>query len=366
MASIQQIKNGKFQVRIKNKVLPKPLFFTFDTEAEARSYADNATSLLKQGVVPQVLMDLSAQKKDSADATQHRVAAVIRSYLGAAPVTDSDAKLLGVITGELPGGLLVSDITVKWAESYVLSLKTGRHSLPGASSRKVKNLAPGSIRKRVESLARVLDWHWRRETPAGGVAPPNPLRSMPKGYSTYTAAEAKMAQANGLEAKKDVERNRRLSPDEEQRVVRVLMGEVVGDMSAPEAPAPAMLMLFRLTLATGLRLQEAYTLRVEQVDFARGLIAVDGSKGHRGVIKPRSVPMLPSLFSRAGVPDFTEHDLRHSACCAWFELRAPDGRWVFSDVEICKIMGWSNYAMILRYASLRGEDLVARLAHLKY
>ena len=404
MASIQQTKNGKFQVRIKNKVLPKPLFFTFDTMEEASAYADNATRMLKQGVVPQVLMDLSVQKKE-AGVTPPRMAAVIRSYLEAAPVTDSDAKLLGVITQELPVGLLVPDITVKWVESYVLSLKTGREDLPGASSRKVKNLAPSSIRKRVESLARVLDWHWRRETPAGGVSPPNPLRSMPNGYSTYTTSEAKMARVRGLEAKKDVQRNRRLSPEEELRVVRVLNGEVVGNMSAAEAPAPAMLMLFRLILATGLRLQEAYTLRVGQVDFERGLISVDGSKGHRGVIKPRSVPMLPSLaaqlrdwcqgksglafpfwdgtteskrrvsvmlttrfiklFSRAGVPDFTEHDLRHSACCAWFELRAPDGRWVFSDVEICKIMGWSNYAMILRYASLRGEDLVARLAHLK-
>ena len=155
---------------------------------------------------------------------------MIRSYLGAAPVTDSDAKLLGVITQEMPVGLLVLDITVKWAESYVLSLKTGREDLPGATSRKVKNLAPSSIRKRVESLARVLDWHWhwRRDTPAGGAAPPNPLRSMPKGYSTYTASEAKMAKARGLDAKRDVQRNRRLSPEEEQRVVRVPKGEVCG------------------------------------------------------------------------------------------------------------------------------------------
>ena len=63
MASIQQTKNGKFQVRIKNKVLPKPLFFIFDTIKEARVYADNAIGMLKQGIVPQVLMDLSAQKK---------------------------------------------------------------------------------------------------------------------------------------------------------------------------------------------------------------------------------------------------------------------------------------------------------------
>ena len=403
MASIQETKNGKFQVRIKNKVLPKPLFFTFDSRDEAVAYADNATAMLKQGIVPQVLLDLSVDKQQAVDASSPLLVQVVRSYVDAAPVAESDAKLLYIMLPELVG-LRVVDVTVKWVEGYVLGLKTGRENMPCALGRKAKNLAPGSIRKRVESLARVLDWHWRRETPAGGAAPPNPLRSMPRGYSVYTAAEGKAAEKKGLKAKKDVQRDRRLLPAEEVRVTRVLQGERLDGMAAALAPDAEMLMLFRLILSTGMRLQEAYMLRVDQVDFGRGLIAVEGSKGHRGAAKPRSVPMLPALagklrawcdgrtgrlfafwdgtpegrprtsvllttrfiklFERAGVPDCTEHDLRHSACCAWFELRAPDGRWVFSDVEICKIMGWSNYAMILRYASLRGEDLVARLAHL--
>ena len=403
MASIQETKNGKFQVRIKNKVLPKPLFFTFDSRDEAVAYADNATAMLKQGIVPQVLLDLSVEKQQAVDASSPLLVQVVRSYVDAAPVAESDAKLLYIMLPELVG-LRVVDVTVKWVEGYVLDLKTGRENMPCALGRKAKNLAPGSIRKRVESLARVLDWHWRRETPAGGAAPPNPLRSMPRGYSVYTAAEGKAAEKKGLKAKKDVQRDRRLLPAEEVRVTRVLQGERLDGMAAALAPDAEMLMLFRLILSTGMRLQEAYMLRVDQVDFGRGLIAVEGSKGHRGAAKPRSVPMLPALaaqlrawcdgragrlfafwdgtpegrprtsvllttrfiklFERAGVPDCTEHDLRHSACCAWFELRAPDGRWVFSDVEICKIMGWSNYAMILRYASLRGEDLVARLAHL--
>lgn len=404
MASIQETKNGKFQVRIKNKVLPKPLFFTFDSRDEAVAYADNATAMLKQGIVPQVLLDLSVEKQQAVDASSPLLVQVVRAYVDAAPVAESDAKLLYIMLPELVG-LRVADVTVKWVEGYVLGLKTGRENMPCALGRKAKNLAPGSIRKRVESLARVLDWHWRRETPAGGAAPPNPLRSMPRGYSVYTAAEAKVAEKKGLKAKKDVQRDRRLLPAEEVRVTRVLQGERLDGMAAALAPDAEMLMLFRLILSTGMRLQEAYMLRVDQVDFGRGLIAVEGSKGHRGAAKPRSVPMLPALaaqlrawcdgrtgrlfafwdgtpegrprtsvllttrfiklFERASVPDCTEHDLRHSACCAWFELRAPDGRWVFSDVEICKIMGWSNYAMILRYASLRGEDLVARLAHLK-
>ncbi|MCG9015218.1 hypothetical protein, partial [Laribacter hongkongensis] len=61
------------------------------------------------------------------------------------------------------------------------------------------------------------------------------------------------------------------------------------------------------------------------------------------------------------VIDFTEHDLRHEATCRWFSMRDARGAWVFSDIEICRIMGWTDTRMALRYASLRGEDLSSRL-----
>ena len=80
---------------------------------------------------------------------------------------------------------------------------------------------------------------------------------------------------------------------------------------------------------------------------------------------PRCTARLSSrfatLFDYAGVPDFTEHDLRHEATCRWAVLRNPAGHWIFSETEICKIMGWKDANMMLRYASLRGEDLSARL-----
>jgi integrase len=69
-----------------------------------------------------------------------------------------------------------------------------------------------------------------------------------------------------------------------------------------------------------------------------------------------------TLFDYAGVPDCTEHDLRHEATCRWVTLRDASGHWVFSETEVCKILGWSDTRMMLRYASLRGEDLSARLA----
>ena len=66
------------------------------------------------------------------------------------------------------------------------------------------------------------------------------------------------------------------------------------------------------------------------------------------------------LFEYAGVQDVTEHDLRHEATCRWVELRNR-GHWVFSEIEVCRIMGWTDTRMMLRYASLRGEDLANRL-----
>lgn len=128
---------------------------------------------------------------------------------------------------------------------------------------------------------------------------------------------------------------------------------------------------------------------------------VDGSKGHRGVLKPRLVPLKPSLavelevflrgktglvfpfwdgsleglrratnrlsqrfttlFQYAGLDDFTEHDLRHEATCRWVEMKGKDGHWMFGDVDLCRIMGWTDTRMLLKYASLRGEDLSARM-----
>ena len=43
------------------------------------------------------------------------------------------------------------------------------------------------------------------------------------------------------------------------------------------------------------------------------------------------------------------------------ELRDPRGGWAFSEIEICRIMGWTDTKMIMRYASIRGEDLAARM-----
>lgn len=364
MSSIQR-RGDKFQLRVKSPLLPKPYFDTFPTYDEAKDYGDRLEAMLAQGRVP---FDLLEKSPDKVDRTQ--LARVIDGYLRAAPVTDSDRALLEVIRAEVVG-VGVHQATYAWVQDYV-------------RARKVRDrLAPGTIRKRVGSLARVLDWHHRATTGRDGV---NPFRMLPRGYSAYTAAEAQESGA----APRDVVRDRRLLPAEEAAVRRAL--------DAPQRRDPALTLLVDLSLDTGLRLSEAYRLRWDQVDLARGVLRVDGSKGHRGVLKPRVVPLKPvlreklkgggeglvfpfwdgtpegrektssklsvrlgALFDSAGVKDFTAHDMRHEAACRWFELRDAAGRWLFSDVEICRIMGWSNLSMVLRYASIRGEDLADRL-----
>ena len=371
MASIQQ-RGDNFQLRVKNKLLPRPFFKSFPTREAAAEFGGLLESLLARGIVPANLM--------SQEPASPLLNSVIDLYVSGAPVTDSDRALLGVIGREVVG-VRVQDVNVIWAEGYVRRRKTE------------ENLAPGTIRKRVGSLGRVLDWHLVRTV---GSNASNPFRMLPVGYSAYARG------AKG--AKVDVHRNRRLTALEEAAVRQALGGEKREDRERALRVDPSMALLFDLILDTGLRLKEAYRMRWDQVDLSKRVLRVEGSKGHRGKLKPRVVPLkaglvakfsqfanpefMPSgllfpywdgtyngeyratsklsarfakLFEYAGIDDFIEHDLRHEACCRWVEMRDEAGRWRFSDVEVCLIMGWSNYSMILRYASLRGEDLASRL-----
>lgn len=363
MASIQP-RAGRWQLRVKHKLLPKPFFSTFTTEDEARAYGVQLEALLDRGIIPAKLMDSVQRTEDPL------LAKLIGDYQRAAPVAHSDQPLLMRLRLD-EGAVRLSSVTASWADAWVLRLA---------------HLAPGTIRKRVECLARVIDWYWRSREVA---IPANALRLMPKGYSTNASQ------------KRDVRRDRRLSAAEVTACRQALAGTKAPGRERALVPDAAFALLFEVILATGMRLSEAYGLRADQVDLVRWVIRVEGSKGHRGAIKPRVVPLVhalrplltdwcrqrvgllwpfwdgseadkpratrrlsarfATLFDYAGVPDCTEHDMRHTATCQWFELRRPDGAWVFSEVEVCRIMGWSDTRMALRYASLRGEDLSARL-----
>lgn len=390
-------RGARFELRVKHKLLPRPFYATFATEADANSYGEQLDAMLSRGVVPGEL--LAGEPRQADDPL---LVAVVRGYINGAPhLTASDDQLLGSMLGDLVG-LRVSAVSYRWAGEWVRRLKVQDH------------LAPGTIRKRVGALARVLDWHLATAVKPGdtAAAPVNPLRLLPSGYSQYTEAEqrqlaAVLVDGKPLAARHDQKRDRRLLAAEEARIREALAGVKHPDRERPwtgaaaAGPDLAFTLFFSVIVDTGLRLREAYRLRVDQIDTDKGFIRVEGSKGARGLIKPRVVPLkrhlreqlashcagrvgllwpywdgtpedlqsatrrlsarFASLFRYAAVPAMTEHDLRHEATCRWVELRDASGRWVFSDVEVARIMGWSNLAMMLRYASLRGEDLAARL-----
>lgn len=363
-------------------MLPKAFFATFDEEEGARNYGEQLVALLNRGIVP---VELTTPAPNGNDPL---VVELIREYTKLAPITASDDAILTTLMGDIVG-LRYNAVSFQWAESYVYKLKT------------VRNLAPGSIRKRVGALARVIDWHTRRVTSAGATPRANVLRLLPSGYSAYSRAEGEVVVAAKKVVKRDIARDRRITADEEQAILAALAGQKREGRERALEVDPALITMFKLILDTGLRLREAYRLRVDQVDLERKLLHVEGSKGHRGVIKPRFVPLKPAvvellrewcrdrvglmfpfwngapedlkkvtgrlsarfskLFEYAGVADLTEHDLRHEATCRWVTLRRAQGAWLFSDVEVCRIMGWTDPKIMLRYASLRGEDLSDRM-----
>lgn len=379
-------RGARFELRVKHKLLPRPFYATFPTDVEADNYGAQLDAMLDAGVLP-----IELQASASSPTADQPLMAVVRAYLAHAPhLTPSDDKLLATLLDHL-ASVKLSEVTYRWAGEWVRRQKLQLH------------LAPGTIRKRVGALARVLDWHLATHAAADAVTPVNPLRLLPRGYSQYTQAEAERMAQQGHQARFDVHRDRRLLPAEEAAILAAVRGARRPDRERAWADGgdPAFELLLLVILGTGLRLREAYRLRVDQVDTVKGVLRVEGSKGRRGQAKPRVVPLrvelrtalaswcagrvgllwpywdgtpqdldpatrrlsarFRTLFAYAAVLDLTEHDLRHEATCRWFELRDVTGRWVFSDVEVARIMGWSNLAMALRYASLRGEDLAARL-----
>lgn len=377
--NVQIRANGRAQLRVTHKLLPRPFFFTFDTEPEARGYGDQLQALLDRGVVPAELLAPEAK----AQGENPTLVEMISRYCKGFPVTASDSELLTTITSEVLG-VRWSHLNYRWVDDYVAGLK-----------RPPLNRAPGTIRKRVGVLARVVDYYLRT---SGMTAAANPFKLLPRGYSSYGPQDAEQ----GSKVRHDVHRDRRMAPEEAARVDDALAGVKRPDRERPWGPDAQFEMLYRLLVNQGLRLREAVVAQVADIDHAAGIINIRGSKGARGRVKMRVMPIHPdlrgplrawcagrvgrlfdywdgdpdrlrrvggnlsarfrTLFDYVDAPDFKEHDLRHEACCRWMVLRDARRGWAFSELEICRMFGWSDPKIMMRYASLRGSDLAARLA----
>lgn len=390
MGNIRKLPTGRHQLTLTNKLLPKGrIWFSFDSEEEARIYEAQAEKWLAAGMLPPELAGDTGRRE-----RPQLLGPMIRAWVNSGEPSAADQETLNRLFVEV-GDVALADFNYTWCDTWVRGLKLKR------------NLSPGSIRQRVQALSRAIDWHLRK-TPDMLVG--NPLYLLPRGYSTYNAKDAADVVKLGGQPKEDTERERRLAPDEEAIIRRVLGGEKRPDKERALEADPEFILLFEVILGTGMRLREAYRLRVDQVDLAGRVLRPQSSKTWHGRVKFRTIPLPPAVhqalaehlasrpvgsgeplvfpglwdgdttdkalkrttgrlsarfsaaFAYAQVDGLTEHDLRHETTCRWYEMRDARGGWLYRPEEINRIMGWApGSKMAQRYASFRAEDLAARM-----
>lgn len=368
MATFKTLPSGGVQLTIKNKLLPKGrLWATFDSMAQAESYARQLEGLLAQGVIPSSLLERTTAGREI-----WTIGRCVAEYLRHNGVKLSESKLLDTV---LPSVAEIStgQLNYEWAEDWVRTMK------------RAGNLAPSTIRHRHGALARCLDWMIRKHPE---IMAQNPLRLLKRGFATYTEADTQHLAAQGKQPKHNVERDRRLHEDEEARIMRVL--ETMPDERA----------MFVLALETAMRMRECYTLELQQISLDNRTVYLSRTKNGDNRQVPLSSPALAALqryiagnaekilerdgrlfpfwngdrdetaldiatrdlsrvyaqvFDAAGAGDLHFHDLRHEATCRLY-LKTK-----LSDVLIAKITGHRDLRMLKRYASLRGSDLAQHL-----
>lgn len=373
MATIRRRPSGNWEVIIRRKALfPRQHTRTFDSEDQAKRYAKKVEALLDQGIVP---TDLA----EAASPTRINLQILANQYLGVRQVSELDKEKLRALSDTL-AIWEIKNIDHEWAQQWITAMKREQH------------LAPGSIKKYVGAVARLLDWLLKK----GDIAI-NPLRHLETNYAAYTDADSEIA---GF-TREDTERDRRLAPDEEERIRKVLTldGDYLQTLDRQrlisEIDIEEWRLLFDLSLETAMRLREMYTLDVSQIQLDQRTIFLDKTKnGDKRQVPLSSVAMrvisqflenhkgdgllfpwwsgkitkdelkrTTSKLSRkwstiaklAQCRDLHFHDLRHEATSRFYE------RTTLSDLEIAKITGHKDLRMLKRYANLRGSTLASKL-----
>lgn len=380
---VRRTKFGTFEAIVTHKGLPGGRCQSnFKTLEEAIDYRTRVVSHLAVGTVPADISKLAFGQVTMKDLiSNYKMEPTIN-------VAKSDQQLLETLRNQV-GQTTFNEINVRWALAWV------QEDLKGT-----RRLAPGTIRKRVESLARVMEWWHAKNFEADPYT--CPLRQLRDGYASYGVNDgpAELARV-------DEERDRRLEPGEEATIESVLQGGLAMGKTQPMRikDGEHRLMLFRLLVRTGLRLQEAYRLRLRDLRFEFRTIHVAKSKtgAKREVPTTKELDALlksyvaahckgkgadhivfpwwngsedekylrnlsseissrmSGVFAYAGAENLRPHDLRHEATCRWMMMRDSKGRWMYRSQEVMRITGHKTEAMFQRYLSLRGSDLADRL-----
>lgn len=367
MAHIKKTPYGTFQICIRNRLLPKALWATFDTEEQAANYAAQLEGLLAQGIVPAALLERSTPSREVWTVTR-----CIVEYQRHNAIALSESKVLDTVQPSV-ANLSTGYLNYDWAEAWIRSMK------------RELNLSPSTIHHRQGALARCFDWMVRKHP---DIMAQNPLRLLKRGFATYTPDDVAYLATKGKVPKVSEERDRRLEAGEEEKIRTALVGR------------PVELTFFTLALETAMRMRECYTLDLMQLNLEQRTIYLDRSKNGDRRQVPLSNPVITALaehltnegaaikkrsgrlfpywdgnksvkaldiatrdlsrlfaltFDAAGTPDLHFHDLRHEATCRLYE------KTKLPDVLIARITGHRDLRQLKRYASLRGCDLAQHL-----
>lgn len=348
-------------------VLDKPIYMSFDDEAEGDKFAARLDALLARGIVPTEL------RSPDRPLTLQQLASL---YLRDAHPSKKDAAALGTIL-DSRGGAPLTSLDSDWVDEWISEMK------------RLEQLAPATIRAKVGALARCTDWGMRK---GFLVMPDHPLRTLPEGYAQYTRADEAAAGVKRV----DVERDRRLEPGEFEAALGVIEGGVLARKQRPLVlqHQRALRCLMVLGVESAMRLREMFTLSIAQVDLPRKTVFLDRTKnGDKRQVPLSSVALAElqgfindvhgeapagharlfpwwdgtegdldatsdylsklfiDIFSQAGAQGLKFHDLRHEATSRLFE------RTRLSDTQIMKITGHRSQRMLMRYANLRASDL---------
>lgn len=383
MATHRQRASGTWEFFVKrSKLLAKPICLSFDTEAEGLRYVADLERLLDSGVVPPEFA--------AAQGEVITIGEAIRSYLKAVPVPDSDQRLLGSIMERL-SPVRLSEVSYEWVENWISGMK--QHD----------TLSPTTIRHYVGALGRCFSWCTRRKIVGMLI---NPILELPRGYANYNDHDKVAVIAQGKAPREDIERDRRISPDEERRIRVILDGEKPEGRQRPLdlLHQGALELLFDLGLESAMRMREMFTLSVDQVDVEKLTIFLDKTKngdrrqvpmttvavsrlkvylrqvknGERGMegfnfeggrlfpwwdgdmdtLKQTTAKLsrqFARIFDAAGCGDVHFHDTRHEATSRFFERTDLRGE------EIMKVTGHRGARMLMRYANLRASAIAVRL-----
>ncbi|MGZ9712991.1 tyrosine-type recombinase/integrase [Glaciimonas sp. GNP009] len=381
MASKRRRASGTWEFIVRNKLLPRTISLSFVDEAEGDAYVAELEANIRAGNVP-----LKHQRPRMVT-----IAGAVEQYEIDNAVPISDSLILAVIV-KRRGRDRLGDVTYDYGVTWVAKMK------------REENLKPSTIRHYVGALARCLDWVVNRKQLAE-----NPIRQLPKSYSTYSETDKNFAKAKNPNARfHDESRDRRLSHVEEVNIRWIMRGAKLHSRERPLALRyqGAFEAIFDIGLGSLMRMREMYTLTIEQVDIPNFRFLLEKTKNGSRRQVPMSAPVITALkrymaqvesgergmsefsfdngflfpwwdgdklpatlrkvtaklsaqfgriFEAAGCTDFSFHDIRHEATSRLYE------RNKLSDLEIMKIGGWSSINMLKRYTNLRASDLALKM-----